>query len=141
MLYTMQQAPLREHHLTSQIDSYRDLIACQRGIDLVEHVYQQTADLPGDERFGLVAQMRRSAVSVPSNITEGWGRGTRNDYVRFLRMARGSLFELSTQAELCKRLRFAGDWAQIMGTADELRRILHRLIRSLDHYLFGDEHS
>ena len=129
---TMQQAQLREHQLTSQIDSYRDLIAWQRGIDLVEHVYRQTGNLPKDERFGLVAQMRRSAVSVPSNIAEGWGRGTRNDYVRFLRTARGSLFELSTQAEICKRLRFAGDWDHIMDTADEVRRILHGLIRSLD---------
>ncbi len=128
----MQQAQLREHQLTSQIDSYRDLIAWQRGIDFVEHVYRQTGDLPKDERFGLVAQMRRSAVSVPSNIAEGWGRGTRNDYVRFLRTARGSLFELSTQAEICKRLRFAGDWDHIMDTADEVRRILHGLIRSLD---------
>ncbi len=128
----MQQAQLREHQLTSQIDSYRDLVAWQRGIDLVEHVYRQTGDLPKDERFGLVAQMRRSAVSVPSNIAEGWGRGTRNDYVRFLRTARGSLFELSTQAEICKRLRFAGDWDHIMDTADEVRRILHGLIRSLD---------
>ncbi len=119
--------------MTGQIDSYRDLIAWPRGIDLVEHVYKQTADLPGDERFGLVAQTRRSAVSVPSNIAEGWGRGTRNDYVRFLRTARGSLFELSTQAEICKRLRFAGDWDHIMDTADEVRRILQGLIRSLDH--------
>ncbi len=128
----MQQAHLREHQLTSQIDSYRDLVAWQRGIDLVEHVYRQTGDLPKDERFGLVAQMRRSAVSVPSNSAEGWGRGTRNDYVRFLRTARGSLFALSTQAEICKRLRFAGDWDHIMDTADEVRRILHGLIRSLD---------
>lgn len=129
---TMQQAHLKENHLTNQIDSYRDLIAWQRGIDLVEHVYGQTGDLPKDERFGLVAQMRRSAVSVPSNIAEGWGRGTRNDYVRFLRTARGSLFELSTQAEICKRLGFAGDWTHIMDTADEVRRILQGLIRSLD---------
>ena len=129
---TMQQAHLKENHLTNQIDSYRDLIAWQRGIDLVEHVYQQTADLPNDERLGLVAQMRRSAVSIPSNIAEGWGRGARKDYIRFLRTARGSLFELSTQAEICKRLRFAGDWAHIMDTADEVRRILQGLIRSLD---------
>ncbi|MCH8315255.1 MAG: four helix bundle protein [Planctomycetes bacterium] len=118
--------------MTNQIDSYRDLIVWQRGIDLVEHVYGQTGDLPKDERFGLVAQMRRSAVSVPSNIAEGWGRGTRNDYVRYLRTARGSLFELSTQAEICKRLGFAGDWTHIMDTADEVRRILQGLIRSLD---------
>ena len=80
---TSRQARLKEHDLTSQIDSYRDLIAWQRGIDLVEHVYGQTGDLPKDERFGLVAQMRRSAVSVPSNIAEGWGRGTRNDMFVF----------------------------------------------------------
>ena len=126
-LQTEKEAPLVE-----QIKSYRDLITWQKGMDLVVRVYRETANLSPSERFGLISQMRRCAVSVPSNIAEGWGRGARQDYIRFLRTARGSLYELSTQADICKRLAFAGDWDAIMNMVDDVRRLLHGLIRSLE---------
>lgn len=100
-------------------------------MELVERVYHQTAELPREELYGLVSQLRRCAVSIPSNIAEGWGRHARQDYIRFLRMSQGSLYEVSTQAELCTRLGFHGDWHDIVTAADEVRRILHGLIRSL----------
>ena len=126
-LETEKEAPLDE-----QIRSYRDLITWQKGMDLVVRVYRETANLSPNERFGLISQMRRCAVSVPSNIAEGWGRGARQDYIRFLRTARGSLYELSTQADICKRLTLAGDGDAIMNMVDDVRRLLHGLIRSLE---------
>ncbi len=114
------------------VQSYRDLTAWQKGIKLVKLTYEETAGLPRDERFGLLAQMRRSAISIPSNVAEGWGRGTKRDYVRFLHVSRGSLFELCTQAEICKELEFAGRWANLITMAEELGRILNGLIRSIE---------
>ena len=78
------------------VKSYRDLIAWQRARDLVREVYLLTATFPVGERFGLVSQMDRSAVSIPSNIAEGYGRATTQDYLHFLRIARGSAYELET---------------------------------------------
>lgn len=95
--------------MSTTIRSYRDLIAWQKSMDLVEQVYRETGGLPGDELYGLVSQLRRCAVSVPSNIAEGWGRHARHDYIRFLRMSQGSLYELATQTELCERLSYAAE--------------------------------
>jgi four helix bundle protein len=73
-------------------------------MDLGVEVYELTRRLPPDERFGLTAQLRRAAVSVPSNIAEGWGRGSTREYVQFIRYARGSLKELETQWQLAARI-------------------------------------
>lgn len=89
-----------------KISNYRDLIVWQRSMDAAVMAYELSALLPTDERFGLVSQMRRAAVSIPSNIAEGWGRGTSSDrqFLSFLRISRGSLYELETQTELARRL-------------------------------------
>jgi four helix bundle protein len=73
-------------------------------MELVEAVYKLTDTLPKDEKYGLISQMRRSAVSIPSNIAEGRYRGSRKDYANFLRTAFGSGAELETQLEICKRI-------------------------------------
>ncbi|MEO1130744.1 MAG: four helix bundle protein [Planctomycetota bacterium] len=116
------------------IRSYPDLVAWQLGVELSLRIYRCTSSLPGDERFGLVSQLRRAAVSVPSNIAEGYGRGSTSDYVRFLKVARGSLFELQTQVLITNRLGFlAGEaFEQLEEKSNELGRVLAGLIKSLE---------
>jgi four helix bundle protein len=117
----------------SEIRSHRDLIAWQKAVELCVAIYSMTKLFPADERFGLVSQLRRAGVSVASNIAEGYGRGSRQDYVRFLRAARGSLYEIDTQLLLASRLEFMtpSSFQQIESQANECSRILLGLIRSL----------
>ena len=82
------------------IKSYRDLFVWQKAMELVTAVYAIPKVFPKEEQYGLTAQIRRSAVSVPSNIAEGYGRNSTLDYTRFLQIARGSLYELQTQLEI-----------------------------------------
>ena len=84
--------------------AHHDLKAWQEGMNLVEDVYRFTSTFPNEERFGLISQMRRSAVSVPSNIAEGAGRNGDKEFLNFLGIARGSLSELETQVQLSQRL-------------------------------------
>ncbi len=86
--------------------SYRDLIAWQKAMDLVTAVYQASASFPKDEMYGLTSQLRRAAVSVPSNIAEGQGRHGAAEFRHFLRQASGSLMELETQIMIAERLRY-----------------------------------
>jgi four helix bundle protein len=88
------------------INSFKDLIVWQKSMELVEKVYKITESFPTKEQFGLISQMRRAAVSIPSNIAEGYGRNSTGSYIQFLSIARGSLLELETQLELSKRLNF-----------------------------------
>jgi len=91
---------------------FKDLEVWRVSMDLVVKVYEITREFPKNEQFGLVAQLQRSAVSIPSNIAEGTGRGTRKDFAHFLDQARGSLFEVITQLEICRSLNF-GDLDKI----------------------------
>ncbi len=88
------------------IKSFRDLEVWQYGIRLVKKIYLVTAKFPKEETYGLTSQMRRSAVSIPSNIAEGKGRQTRNEYIRFLYIASGSIAELETQIVIAKELSY-----------------------------------
>ena len=88
------------------VQSFKELLVWQRAVDLAVGVYEATALFPPGERFGLTAQLRRAAVSVPSNVAEGQGRGVGNDFARFLTIARGSLQEVDTQLVLAVRLGF-----------------------------------
>ena len=96
-------------------------------------VYQITAGFPREEMYGLTSQIRRAAVSVPSNIVEGCARDSQADYLRFLHMAFGSLRELHYQLELSKRLEFLDkkDWALIQPKIVETEKVLNGLIRAL----------
>lgn len=88
------------------IRSYKDLIVWQKSMDLAEAIYLITESLPSTENYGLRTQIRRAAVSIPSNIAEGYGRQTTGSYKQFLLIARGSLLELETQIEICVRLKY-----------------------------------
>lgn len=87
--------------------NHENLRAWQYSMDLVELVYIETANYPNNEKFGLTNQLRRAAVSVPSNIAEGAARGSDADFIRFLYIARGSLSEVQTQLKIANRLGFA----------------------------------
>lgn len=101
---------------------------------LAESVYSLVAGFPADERYGLTSQLRRAAVSIPSNIAEGWGYGRTGRYIHHLRIARGSEHELITQLELSARLGLARTEhvAPILNQATEVGRMLTGLIRSLE---------
>ncbi|MCK6477828.1 MAG: four helix bundle protein [Phycisphaerales bacterium] len=93
-----------------------------------------TEAFPAGERFGLTVQIRRSAVSIPSNIAEGYGRGATLDYVRFLKIARGSVYELDTQLLFAVEMKYFEEaaYAEVKGSLDETERVLAGLIRSLE---------
>jgi len=112
--------------------SYRDLIAWQKAMDLVEIIYGITSSFPVEERYGLISQMRRCAVSIASNIAEGHGRLTTRDWQHFLSQARGSAHELETQLMLSRRLKF-GDSTRIdraLEDTEEVGRIINGLLNS-----------
>ncbi|HWE94705.1 MAG TPA: four helix bundle protein [Tepidisphaeraceae bacterium] len=113
---------------------YRELIAWQKAMDLVVDVYRLTQGFPREELYGLTNQLRRAAVSVPSNIAEGQGRGNGPAFAHFLRIANASLQELETQVLIAERLGYTkeGSIAPIMEKSAEVGRIIVGLLRSLD---------
>jgi len=115
------------------VRSYKDLLVWQRSMDLVETVYKLTAKLPRTEQFGLVAQMRRSSVSVPSNIAEGYGRQSTGEYRHHLSIGRGSLLELETQVILCQRLGYLeqSKAESILREIEEISKMLAALISKI----------
>jgi len=121
---------------TEGVQSYRDLSAWQRSRELVAAVYELSAHFPSDERFGLTSQVRRSAISVPSNIAEGYGRGSGVDYARFLRIARGSLYEVETQLILACDLEYISrsDVEGMRELINAAARPLSGLIKSIERH-------
>jgi four helix bundle protein len=113
--------------------NYRDLLVWQKGMALVKRLYQITATFPADERFGLVAQMRRAAVSVPSNIAEGQARHTTGEFVQFVSHAEGSVAELDTQLTLAIELGFCprSEVEDVFQLIIELQKMLNALRRQL----------
>jgi four helix bundle protein len=106
---------------------------------LVEQVYALSNAFPADERFGLTAQLRRAAVSIPSCIAEGNVRHTTRDYLRFVSIAAGSTAEVETQASLANRLGFASSSAtkEVLDQCDKVGRMLNRLRQALEERLEG----
>jgi four helix bundle protein len=113
--------------------SYKDLLVWQKGIALAKIVYRLTQKYPNEEKFGLVAQMRRAAVSIPSNLAEGQARHTTGEFVQFISHAEGSVAELDTQLILSIELKFCSetDAASALGFITELRKMLNVLRRKL----------
>lgn len=91
-----------------KLASYKQLIVWQKAMDLVEQIYTLTKLFPKEELYGIVMQMRRAAVSIPSNIAEGYARKSHKEYLQFFAISYGSALELETQIEITKRLGFAG---------------------------------
>ncbi|MHB8067117.1 MAG: four helix bundle protein [Desulfobaccales bacterium] len=119
--------------MTKEVRSYRDLVAWQKGMELVGEIYRISRDFPKDEIFGLVSQMRRAAVSIPSNIAEGHQKLSRKEYQHFLGNARGSLAEIETQILIAKDLDYLGEieMNRILNLSAELGRVLNGLINSI----------
>jgi four helix bundle protein len=115
------------------VKDYCELIAWQKAMDLVEMIYCVTKSFPRHEIYGLTCQIRRAAVSVPSNIAEGQGRQTTSDFLHFLAVAHGSLNELSTQVVISCRLEYVSEREKnsLLDLATEVTRLLRGLQRAL----------
>ena len=111
--------------------SYKELIVWQKAMMLVELIYRHIRMFPSDERFRVCDQLSRAAVSVPSNIAEGYGRGTPVEYARYLGIARGSLYEVQTQLEIAVRLGFIEEASESFALMEEIRAMLISMISKL----------
>ncbi len=112
---------------------YQDLLVWQKGIALVKRVYEITRSFPNDEKFGLVSQMRRAAVSIPSNIAEGQARNARGEFIQFISYSEGSNAELNTQLVIAIELGYCtkAELQDAFELSSELRKMLNALRRKL----------
>lgn len=113
--------------------TFRDLLVWQKAMKFVTKIYEVSKDFPKEECYGLTSQIRRSAVSIPSNISEGYGREGLSDYLRFLNIALASLFELQTQLEISYNLKYIPKkcFQELYELSREIERMLTSFIRSL----------
>ncbi len=118
-----------------KLKNYRELIAWQKAMDLVEEVYKDTKNFPREELYALTSQVRRAAVSIPSNIAEGQGRKSTSDFLRYLSIAYGSLREVETQVLIAQRLRYLEERKVgiLMDLSAEIGRLLNGLMSSLQN--------
>jgi len=112
---------------------HEDLIVWQQAMSLVEQVYACSANFPDNERYGLTAQSRRAAISIPSNIAEGAARRSTPEYMRFLSIARGSLSELDTQLQIAERLGYGAIAPDTRTSINEVFAMLTGLMNSLQN--------
>ena len=119
--------------MANEVRSYKDLVAWQKSMDLVTAVYRASQGFPKEEIFGLVSQIRRAAVSVPSNIAEGHARTSKKEFQYFLSNARGSLAELETQLTIAHQLAYIDETVinQLLDRLGEVGRILNGLLTAL----------
>ena len=115
-----------------EVERFEQLEVWKRAHALVLAVYRLTSTLPSDQRFGLISQMQRSAVSVPANIAEGFKRRGQTDKIHFYNIAQGSLEELRYYFILCRDLRYRIEYNQLAAEGEEVSRMLHGLIRSIE---------
>jgi S23 ribosomal protein. len=117
------------------ITSYKDLLIWQKGMDLAVDVYSLTRDFPEEEKFALTSQIKRSASSIPANIAEGYGRQSTKSYSQFIKISRGSLFELETHLILAERLDYISEkelYDKIKNQIVEEGKMLNAFIKKLD---------
>lgn len=118
----------------ASISNYKDLLIWQKGIVLVVRVYQLVKSFPQEELYALTSQIKRAAVSIPSNISEGYGRNTDKSFSHFLDISRGSLYELETQLIISKELNFIVDlklYDEILLLIEEESKMINAFSRSL----------
>lgn len=115
------------------MQNYTDLNVWQKSMDLVEEVYTLVKRLPKEEMYALSSQLRRAAVSIPSNIAEGNGRSSKKEYLRFLLISRGSTFEVETQLLICVKVEYLieEEIERAMTLCSEVKKMLNGLIRNL----------
>lgn len=113
--------------------TYRDLLVWQKSMTFVTNIYQVIKTFPKEEIYGLTSQIRRCAISIPSNIAEGYGRNSTNDYIRFLQISMGSIFEIQTQLEIAKNLDYLNK--SKFQEAYDMSREIERMLSSLIHKL------
>lgn len=111
--------------------SHKDLLVYQKSLDFVVEIYQLTNGFPESEKYGLISQLRRAAVSVPSNISEGAGRKSKKEFIQFLHIALGSLNEIETQLEIAKRLNYLLSIEDLLNELIYIKRMILKLIESL----------
>ena len=112
--------------------THKDLDVWNRSVDLVVKIYKLTNELPDNEKFGLISQIKRSSISIPSNIAEGAGRSSAKEFIRFVDIANGSLSELETQLILTEKLGFCNTQQIIDEEVMVIRKMLFRLKQSLN---------
>ena len=115
------------------MESYKELKVWQKAMILVKEIYSVVKLLPREEQFALSEQMRRSAVSIPSNIAEGFGRNSKNDYVRFLNITKSSSYELETQLYICVMLKYVSkeQTQTALALTDEIGKMLSTLAKTI----------
>ena len=109
-------------------NSYRDLIVWQKSMLLVKEIYLQTKNFPKEELYGLTSQIRRCAISIPSNIAEGKGRNTDKEFIRFLQISLGLVYELQTQLELSLQLNYINKIDNLLNLSIEIEKMINVLI-------------
>jgi len=114
--------------------TFRDLLVWQKSMTLVTEIYRLSKSFPKDETYGLTSQMRRCAVSIPSNMAEGYGRNSTSDYIRFLYIAAGSLYELQTHIEIALNLQYLNktNFDKLYESSREIERMLSSLTKKLN---------
>ena len=124
---------LEENKMKKKINSHKDLLVWEKSMYLVEQIYTQTKNYPKEEIYGITSQMRRSATSIPANITEGFHRNHLKEYIQFLYISKSSAAELETFLEISKRLKFINKdiFNQLNQLTSEILRMLSGLISRL----------
>jgi four helix bundle protein len=120
--------------MSQKLNSFRDLIVWQKSIMLVKKIYELTKKFPLEERYSLSSQMQRAAVSIPSNIAEGWMRKSSKSFIQFLRISLGSVGELETQTEIAKQEEYIDDveYQETIRQIEEVRKMLYGTTASLN---------